>query len=95
MSIIIHCKENCIFCVKTKDFLDSLLLDYIIISYDDPNTYLTMKDKLIEKTGYKQFPQIFIDDKFIGGYNDLIHIYNTNQLHILLKEIGIVLDYDF
>ncbi len=93
--IVVHSKDNCIFCDKTKEFLDFHTLDYVIINYNNPITYKDMKNKLITETNYTQFPQIFINERFIGGYKDLINLYETTKLHDLLKEIGIILEYDF
>jgi len=33
-----------------------------------------LRNRLIEKTGQKTVPQIFINDQFIGGYTELTKI---------------------
>ena len=75
MSIVIYSKNNCVFCNKAKHLIKSLRLTYEEKSLEkafggDPT-------KLMEDIGknVRTMPQIKIDDKLIGGYNQLVEYY--------------------
>ena len=73
---------TCPFCIKARSLLDKKGVYYI--GYD-----ITRKDderqKMIERTGGpKSVPQIFIDDKHIGGCDDLHALDKKGELDTLL-----------
>ena len=72
MKIVVYSKNNCQFCNKAKHMIKSLGLEYeeksLEKDFDSDTT------KLIEDIGkpVRTMPQIKIDGKLIGGYNQLI-----------------------
>lgn len=66
--VIIYTIPTCSYCIKAKLLLDKKSIPYKEIIVNDP-----IKRQLIKKTGQKTVPQIFINDKFIGGYTDLVN----------------------
>ncbi len=64
--IIIYTLPTCPYCIKAKLFLDQKNIPYTEIIVNNQ-----IKKQLIKKNGQKTVPQIFINDQFIGGYNDL------------------------
>ena len=72
MTIIIYSKTNCVYCTKAKGLLDKLRLDYTEKTLE--KDFNGSVEKLLEDIGknVRQMPQIKIDDKLIGGYNQLI-----------------------
>ena len=94
--VIIHTKEGCQFCDKSKAFFIDHGIPYTEIYYNsnEPD-YEERKNALLQRTNHKTFPQIFIGDTFLGGHSDLEGSYQTLRLHDLLREIGIILDYEF
>jgi glutaredoxin len=68
--ITLYSKNNCGYCIKAKNLLESLGLDYIEKKFED----FSGVEKLIEDIGknVKSMPQIKINGKLIGGYNQLI-----------------------
>ncbi|HFL8824415.1 MAG TPA: glutaredoxin domain-containing protein [Candidatus Azoamicus sp. OHIO1] len=79
MIIKIYTIETCKYCIMAKKLLLNANLQYEEIKLD--NDYEKLEN-LIELTKQKQVPQIFIDNQFIGGYEDLKEflnkkIYNT------------------
>lgn len=96
MSLTIHSKQNCKYCILSKEFLNEKNIPYTIIEYDPlMNHYEEMKTTLMAKTNHKTFPQIFVGETFIGGYSELVSMYDTCTLHDLCKTIGIIVEYDF
>ena len=69
MSIIVYSKPSCVYCDKAKSLLKQLGYDYEekIVTKD-----LTL-EQLFEALGkqVRTIPQIVIDEKDIGGYNEL------------------------
>jgi len=69
MSIIVYSKPSCVYCDKAKSLLKQLGYEYEekIVTKD-----LTL-EQLFEALGkqVRTIPQIVIDEKHIGGYNEL------------------------
>jgi glutaredoxin 3 len=73
---------TCPFCVRALKLLDRKGVDYIRydITGDD-----AARAKMIERTGGpKSVPQIFIDDKLIGGCDDLHELDYDGKLNDML-----------
>tara|TARA_B100000579_G_scaffold138918_1_gene112935 strand:+ start:3582 stop:3815 length:234 start_codon:yes stop_codon:yes gene_type:complete len=65
----IYSKSNCSYCDMAMNFFDSKGIIYKVYSADDPNIF----DEMLKRNPQaRTVPQIFIDDKLIGGYTDLI-----------------------
>ena len=56
-----------------KKFFDLKGIDHEVYSADDPDIF---KEMLERNPQARTVPQIFIDDKLIGGYTDLIDKYS-------------------
>jgi glutaredoxin 3 len=75
--VVIYTTRFCPYCVAAKKLLTSKNIHFeeIDITHDDE-----MWDKLVELTGGRQtVPQIFVDEKLIGGYDDLVKFYNSGK----------------
>ena len=72
MSIIVYSKNNCVFCSKAKALLKNLGLEYEEKTLE--KDFGSDPSKLIEDIGknVRTMPQIKIDGKLIGGYNQLV-----------------------
>ena len=74
MNITIYSKPNCVFCDKAKSLVKGLDLIYEEKMFGkDFNTV----EELYEAVGkqVRTMPQILIDDKLIGGYNQLVEYF--------------------
>jgi len=58
----------CPYCVRAKNLLTEKGMDFTEVSLDGKDDELM---KLRERTGQRTVPQIFIDDEFIGGFQEL------------------------
>jgi len=64
----IYTTTYCGYCLRAKKLLETKKIPFEEINVtEDPKT----RDWLVQTTGLKTVPQIFIDDKPIGGYDDL------------------------
>ena len=76
--VVVYTIDFCPFCTSAKDLLKRNNIEFEEIYIDKSDE--TAMNKLREKSNWRTFPQIFIDDKLIGGFDEL------NKLH---KEQGI------
>ena len=70
--IIIYTSDNCFFCDAAKEIFNEKKLKFkeINISKDDK-----LKNEMIKKSnGIMTVPQIFINSKHIGGYEELVNL---------------------
>ena len=69
MHIVIYSKPNCPWCVKAKELMNRLGMKYDekILEQDYTRDYLRL---LVPENLPLTVPQIFVDTKRIGGYED-------------------------
>lgn len=82
-NIVIYSKPTCPFCVKAKDLLKNLGQTFDVV---DIAAQPEKRDEMIAKaSGRHTVPQIFIDDRHIGGCDDLYALHEKGGLEPLLK----------
>ena len=71
MNVVIYSKPNCPFCTKAKDWFDRHGYTYTenVLYTDDQIMALLQK-----VPGARSVPQIYIEDKLVGTYDDLMKI---------------------
>ena len=79
--IEIYTLDWCPYCRKAKSFLKSKGFTYQEYNIKDENIKKEMEKRTDEA---KTVPQIFINDKLIGGYDDMIELKQTGKLNSLL-----------
>ena len=81
--VVIYTGPMCNFCSAAKHLLNKKKVSYeeINIGYDEKK-----RDEMLKKSnGAKTIPQIFIEEKHIGGYVELKALENKGELDTLLK----------
>ena len=69
MKFLIFTKYRCSYCDRAKTLIEQKGYDYESINIEEDNNI----EILLEKNKYaRTMPQIFINDKLIGGYTDLV-----------------------
>ncbi len=71
MNVVIYSKPSCPFCVRAKDWFDRHGYSFTEHVLYDEEQFLAMCQKI---PGVTTVPQIFIDDKHIGGYDQLMEV---------------------
>lgn len=73
----IYTASYCGYCARAKDFLrrKGVAFEEVDVTSDD-----TMRAKLVEWTGRRTVPQIFIGEEPIGGYSDMVALDSKGQL---------------
>jgi glutaredoxin 3 len=80
-TVVIYTKDHCPYCDHAKALLNSKKVAYTEIAVDTDSAKLT---EMINKSGRRTVPQIFINDQAIGGFDDLSALAKTGQLDKLL-----------
>ena len=62
----------CLYCDKAENLLKTKELPFEKIYIDEDDN---AKDYIVEQ-GFKTVPQIWLDDNWIGGYDDLVRFLN-------------------
>ena len=81
--VVIYTGPMCNFCSAAKHLLNKKNVSYeeIDIGYDDKK-----REEMLKKSnGAKTIPQIFIEEKHIGGYVELKALESEGKLNSLLE----------
>mgnify|MGYP001442574784 FL=1 len=81
--VVIYTGPLCNFCSAAKHLLNKKKISYeeIDIGYDEKK-----REEMLKKSnGAKTIPQIFIEEKHVGGYVELKALENKGELDNLLK----------
>lgn len=82
-NIVMYTTTYCGYCRRAKLLLEQKELVYQEISVDnDPS----LRQEMMEKSGRRTVPQIFIDDNHIGGCDDLYALERSGELDKLITE---------
>lgn len=79
--VTIYSKTYCPYCDRAKSLLKGKNIPYDEIMLDDKDDEFA---KLKQKTGLMTVPQIFINDKLVGGYTDLAALEREGNLDKML-----------
>ena len=81
-NVKIYTTRTCPYCVRAKRLLEKKQVSYeeIDVSSDDE-----ARIKLMEKTGLRTVPQIFIGERHVGGSDDLYQLEARGELDLLLQ----------
>jgi len=79
--VVVYTSQWCPYCVQAKALLQhkGVRFDEIDVSSDDD-----LRMKMIEESGRRTVPQIFINDVPIGGYDELRALEEQGELDRLL-----------
>lgn len=80
--VILYTTGYCPYCIKAKELLDRKKIIYTEIRVDlQPE----LREEMIQKSGRRTVPQIFINGQAIGGCDDLYALEAQGTLNELLK----------
>lgn len=78
----IYTTETCPYCLRAKRLLEKKNVPYeeIDVSWDDEK-----RMQLMQQTGRRTVPQIFIGDQHVGGSDDLYALEQRGELDRMLQ----------
>ena len=71
--IVVYSKNMCGYCVKAKSVLTSKGLEFEEINIEEKPE----AREFVISEGHRTMPQIYVDGKSIGGYNELLKYVDT------------------
>lgn len=79
--VVIYTTNYCPFCISAKALLRSKNMEFeeIDITHDD-----RLQDEIKQLSGRRTVPQIFIDGKSVGGFDDIKQLDAAGELDRLL-----------
>lgn len=78
MSVVIYGRANCLYCDKAKQLVIDKKLEYTYIDIREAGLGKEELTKLVGKE-VLTVPQIFKDDKYVGGYTELFELLKTKE----------------
>ncbi len=79
--VLIYSTRVCPYCVRAKSLLDSKHVAYTEVLVDQDQTKLT---EMMQKSGRRTVPQIFVGERHVGGFDDLYALDKSGELDPLL-----------
>lgn len=80
--VTVYSKTICPYCVRAKKLLERKGVEFEEIMVDsDPQLFADLK----QRSGMLTVPQIFINDKLVGGYTELAALESQGELDKLLS----------
>ncbi len=83
MNIDLYSSRWCGFCMRAKMLLDSKGAQYNEIDVDQDSA---LRAQMMQRSGRRTVPQIFIDEVHVGGCDDLYALERSGQLDELLAK---------
>lgn len=82
--VVVFSKRNCPYCVKAKGLFTDLGVSFTAHEVDrwDPEQIFNLK----AESKHSSFPNIWIEDRLIGGFDSLKAMETSRQLFKLLQE---------
>lgn len=81
--VTIYTTQFCPYCVRAKNLLNQKGVPFTEVNLEGkPEELAALK----ERTKWRTVPQIFINDKLIGGFTELLALENSKELDKLLGE---------
>ena len=81
--VMMYSTQVCPYCVMAEKLLQKKGVNHlqkILIDVD-----ATQREEMMSRTGRRTVPQIFIGERHVGGYDDLVTLDRAGELDGLLK----------
>ncbi|XP_073140256.1 glutaredoxin-like [Henckelia pumila] len=88
--VIVFSKSYCPFCVSVKKLLTEIGASYKVIELDAEDDGSQIQAALLELSGQRTVPNVFISGKHIGGCDATTALHKDGKLMPLLTEAGAV-----
>lgn len=85
-SVTVYTTSYCPYCNAAKRFLDNGGVEYEAVDVsNDPEKRMW----LVEKSGMRTVPQIFVGDESVGGFSDMEGMHRRGEFAPLLDRHGV------
>lgn len=83
--VVVFSKSFCPFCKKTKKTLDKMEITYTALELNEMDDGADIQDALLEMTGQRTVPNVFIKGKHLGGNDDTQKAAKSGELKAMLE----------
>jgi glutaredoxin len=77
IKVMLYSKNGCGYCDKAKALLHSRGIPYEVVELTNNKDLII---KLVSQTGQNTVPYVFVNDEFIGGYQNLLELDKAGKL---------------
>jgi glutaredoxin 3 len=81
--VVIYTKDGCPYCADAKELFNKKGVKFEEIPVDNDPEKLA---EMVKLSNRRSLPQIFINNKSIGGFDDLSKLATSGELDTLLKD---------
>jgi glutaredoxin 3 len=80
--VTVYTKESCPFCVRAKRLLErkGVAFEEVNVEHND-----ALREWLVERSGQRTVPQIFVGDRSLGGFSDIDALDRDGKLDPILR----------
>ena len=82
--VTVYSTDSCVICARAKTMLDKWQIPFDEIRIDE--SHERMKEFARVTNGARTVPQIFIDDRLIGGFSELTELHMDGELDELMPD---------
>lgn len=81
--VLVYSTRICPYCMLAKRLLTGkgVAFDEVMVDRDDK-----LRAEMMERSGRRTVPQIFVGDTHVGGFDDLAALDRAGKLDILLRD---------
>lgn len=79
--VLIYTRALCGYCAAARDLLQSKGIEYTELN---ATLNSKLRKEMAERSGQRTFPQIFVGEQHVGGYDDLAALDAAGELDPLL-----------
>lgn len=80
--VVIYTFKTCPYCIKAKDLLKDEGIDFKEVEISRERSKL---DELEKDTGCSTVPQVFVNNDFIGGCDDIVALHKEGKFDKIFK----------
>ncbi|KAL7687199.1 putative glutaredoxin, Thioredoxin-like superfamily [Plasmopara halstedii] len=83
--VLVFSKTHCPYCARVKSTLEIIGAKYQVVELDTRDDGTQIQSLLLDLTGQRTVPNIFIGGKHIGGCDDIIALHAKSELSSMLQ----------
>jgi glutaredoxin 3 len=84
-ALVLYVSDWCPYCQRAKSLLAQKNIAYSEINVEED---AKSREEMIARSNRRSVPQIFLDDKHIGGYDELYALERSGELDRLIQGAG-------
>jgi len=93
-TVMVFSKTTCPFCTKIKNLFEQLKVKIEVLELDQIGDGAAVQAALLEKTGQRTVPNVFINGKHVGGHDDTMKLHSEEKLLPMINADNHNFDYD-